>query len=112
MLSPKDQELLLVHAALQVQYQKPEQAITLLEGLLEFEPEHKEAQQVLAVASLHAGQYERSAELCEQLIQAQSINQSGLWFCLSQARWKQQNNKEARYAHRRYLQSLNSESNE
>ena len=35
MLQTKDVELLLIHAALQVQYQKPEQAITLLDALLE-----------------------------------------------------------------------------
>ena len=112
MLSHKDKELLLIHAALQVQYQKPEQAITLLDGLLEFEPEHQEAQQTLAVACFHSGQYERSAELCQKLIEKGAPNQTGLWFCLSQVRWKQKKVEEARHAHRRYLQSINSETNE
>ena len=39
MLQTKDRELLLIHATLQIQYQKPEQAITLLDALLEVDPE-------------------------------------------------------------------------
>ncbi|MDF4309456.1 type III secretion system chaperone VscY, partial [Vibrio parahaemolyticus] len=34
------------------------------------------------------------------------------WFCLSQARWKQNDVEGARQAHRRYLQFLHSESHE
>ncbi|EDP58949.1 type III secretion system chaperone VscY [Vibrio sp. AND4] len=112
MLQTKDVELLLVHAALQVQYQKPEQAITLLDAVLEIEPHHQGARQTLAVACLHSGRYTRAAELCESLLQTEDSNQTGLWFCLSQARWKQHDVEGARRAHRRYLQSINSESNE
>ncbi|EPP5332821.1 type III secretion system chaperone VscY [Vibrio harveyi] len=112
MLQTKDVELLLIHAALQVQYQKPEQAITLLDALLEIEPEHQEARQTLAVACLNSGRYIRSIELCESLLEANNSNKAGLWFCLSQARWKQNDVEGARRAHRRYLKSLNSESNE
>tara|TARA_B100001057_G_scaffold322939_1_gene323195 strand:+ start:167 stop:505 length:339 start_codon:yes stop_codon:yes gene_type:complete len=112
MLQPKDRELLLVHAALQIQYQKPEQAITLLDALLEADPEHQEARQALAVACLNSGQFTRTVELCESLLKAKHPNQAGLWFCLSRARWKQNDVEGARKAHRRYLQSINSESNE
>lgn len=41
MLSTKDIELLLVHAALQVQYQQPDQAIAILDAVLELEPERR-----------------------------------------------------------------------
>tara|TARA_B100001059_G_scaffold139145_1_gene139279 strand:- start:534 stop:872 length:339 start_codon:yes stop_codon:yes gene_type:complete len=112
MLKTKDVELLLIHAALQVQYQKPEQAIILLDALLEIEPQHQEARQTLAVACLNSGRYTRSIELCESLLESEYSNQAGLWFCLSQARWKEQDVEGARRAHRHYLQSLNSESNE
>ena len=96
MLQSRDRELLLVHAALQVQYQKPEQAITLLNALLEVDPEHQEARQVLAVACLNSGQLTRAIELCESLLKTRNSNQSGLWFCLSQARWKQNDAEGAR----------------
>ncbi|MDP2503815.1 translocation protein Y [Vibrio splendidus] len=109
MLQPKDVELLLIHAALQVQYKKPEQAIILLEALLEIEPQHLEARQALAVACLDSGRYTRSIELCESLLEASNSNEAGLWFCLSQARWKQDDPEGARRAHRRYIQSINSE---
>ncbi|MDW2144871.1 type III secretion system chaperone VscY, partial [Vibrio sp. 1833] len=52
MLSTKDIELLLVHAALQVQYQQPDQAIAILDAVLELEPEREDALHTLAVACL------------------------------------------------------------
>ncbi|MEZ8012435.1 type III secretion system chaperone VscY [Vibrio sp. 10N.222.54.F12] len=112
MLQAKDVELLLIHGALQVQYKKPKQAIMLLEALLEIEPQHKEARQTLAVACLDLGRYARSIELCESLLEANNSNEAGLWFCLSQARWKQDDVEGARRAHRCYIKSLNSEPNE
>ncbi|WP_318429412.1 type III secretion system chaperone VscY [Photobacterium leiognathi] len=106
MLQTKDVELLLTHAALQVQYQKYEQAITLLDALLEIEPQHHEARKILAVACLHSCRYTRAIELCESLLGKNNSNQAGLWFCLSQARWKQNDVEGAHRTHRRYLQSL------
>jgi type III secretion protein Y len=113
MLSYKDFELLLVHASLLVQYQQPEQAFVLLNAILEINPDCSDTKRLLSVACLQTGRYTRSAALCEELLQSQSTqNESGLWFCLSQAWWKQNNKDGARQAHRCYLQSLNSRSNE
>ncbi|MDC5707133.1 tetratricopeptide repeat protein [Vibrio europaeus] len=113
MISKKESELLLVHAALQIQYQQPEQAMSLLDALLELSADNWEAKRLLAVACLQTGRYTRSTMLCEELLQVDlKDHEPGLWFCLSQARWKQNNQDGARQAHRRYLQSLNSESNE
>ncbi|MCS0379663.1 type III secretion system chaperone VscY [Vibrio diabolicus] len=113
MLRSKDIELLLVHAALQVQYQKPEHAISILDAVLEIDPQHKEAMQTLAVACLQSDRYARAVEVCELLLKSDlKPDSAGLWFCLSQARWKQNDVDGARQAHRRYLQSLNSESHE
>ncbi|MEA5291811.1 tetratricopeptide repeat-containing protein [Vibrio parahaemolyticus] len=114
MLSTKDIELLLVHAALQVQYQQPDQAIAILDAVLELEPEREDALHTLAVACLQTGRYTRAVAVCEGLLksQSQSVQAAGLWFCLSQARWKQNDVEGARQAHRRYLQSLHSESHE
>ncbi|WP_305831233.1 tetratricopeptide repeat protein [Photobacterium leiognathi] len=80
MLQTKDVELLLTHAALQVQYQKYEQAITLLDALLEIEPQHHEARKILAVACLHSCRYTRAIRAVRKLIgKKQLSNQAGLW---------------------------------
>ncbi|KIT39038.1 hypothetical protein H320_23325 [Vibrio parahaemolyticus 49] len=116
MLSTKDIELLLVHAALQVQYQQPDQAIAILDAVLELEPEREDALHTLAVAyrmGTH-GRYTRAVAICEGLLksQSQSVQAAGIWFCLSQAAPLQNDVEGARQAHRRYLQSLHSESHE
>lgn len=113
MLSNQDVEFLLVHAALQVQYQQSDRAISLLEVVLDIRPHCSDAKRVLAVACLQVGCFARSILLCEELLQLQPQEyESGLWLCLSQARWKQNRQKEALQAHRRYVKTLKSQLNE
>ena len=99
-----------MHAALQVQYQQPQQAIYLLDALLELQPHCEQAKRLLAVACLKVGQYSRATMLCEALLQCVPQEyEPELWFCLSQARWKLNDQEGARQAHRCYLQSLGSQ---
>ncbi|WP_038172579.1 MULTISPECIES: tetratricopeptide repeat protein [Vibrio] len=113
MLSNQDVEFLLVHAALQVQYQQPDRAISLLNVVVDVRPHCCEAKRLLAVACLQVGCFARSILLCEELLQLQPQEyESGLWLCISQARWKQSRQEEARQAHRRYVRSLSSQANE
>lgn len=106
MLNQSEVEVLHLHACLQMQYQQPQKALTLLKAIVLCAPEFRPAQTTLALVCLEAQEYQASVTWCQTLLDVkENSDKSALLLCLSRAYWRLNEPQKAREAYGLYIDS-------
>jgi len=107
-LNNAQEQLMLAHAFLYLQYKQADKAKVLLNALLELNPDSHQAQQCMAVVALQVGDVERAISLCETLLNNTDDAQerAQVFLCLSRALWRHGDEDGARSAHEHYVDHL------